>query len=219
MTVGCSVTGVSGNQKAAPGTTGGALAQGFQAASGRVAGIVATAAVATTAAMTACFAFCEGAGMAWLYGLGGRGGSAAGGGAGTTAVANEITDGDSDEATVVSAATNIASRVPPQFNFVPGQEINTTIVTKAGNVGILAETEAAGSQLIVRNLIIFGSDKADLANKVGAPQWLAARNELARYAASQGFETMRLHGERVANSSSANPGHVIDVVIDLARYL
>jgi hypothetical protein len=74
-----------------------------------------------------------------------------------------------------------------------------------------------GSQLIVKNLAIFGKS-GDLVNKIGPGAFIAARNELAQEAAAAGFTTLRILAERAAGSSSANPGKIIDITIDLAKY-
>ncbi|QVK19399.1 hypothetical protein KHQ81_06865 [Mycoplasmatota bacterium] len=43
-------------------------------------------------------------------------------------------------------------------------------------------------------------------------QWINHVSDLAK---NEGFDTLIIKGERALNSSSANPGHVIDYIINL----
>jgi RHS repeat-associated protein len=101
------------------------------------------------------------------------------------------------------------------FNpFVPGALFETTITTTAGEVGVLAEVEVVGSQLILRDLAIFGKAGA-LVNQVGHGAFLALRSQIARQAALAGYSTLRIIADRSAQSSSALPGKMIDITIRL----
>jgi hypothetical protein len=46
---------------------------------------------------------------------------------------------------------------------------------------------------------------------------LAARTQLINEARAMGFERLRITGQRVASSSSANPGHLVDLIMDLTK--
>jgi hypothetical protein len=92
-----------------------------------------------------------------------------------------------------------------------------TIATESGDVTVLAEASVSGRQLTL-NAVTIGGRAEDLVNEVGAGAFIRAKDGLAKWAAGHGFDTLRIVGERVAGSSSANPGKVIDVTINLAKY-
>lgn len=94
-----------------------------------------------------------------------------------------------------------------------------SITTEAGEVGMLAETvtENAGQTLHLKDIAIYGVNnqgKAMQGGEVGS-QIFQGLKSLKEWAKGQGFKELRLTGERVANSSSANPGMKIDKIIKL----
>jgi len=101
--------------------------------------------------------------------------------------------------------------------FVEGELFETAIRSDAGTVRVLAETSVSGGTLTLSDLVIYADD-GTLVNQVGAQQFLALRDQVAREAAGAGFDTLRITGVRVPTSSSANPGKTIDRVIDLSRF-
>lgn len=110
-------------------------------------------------------------------------------------------------------------RPPVSSRLVSGGELDDTIRTTVGDVGVLACIDVAGQQIIIRDLVIYGNDGRDLlVNKVGASTFLAVRNALAREAATAGYQSMRIIARRVTSSSSANPNHDIDRTIDLRHF-
>ena len=96
-----------------------------------------------------------------------------------------------------------------------GQLFQTSVA--AGDVGVLAEVAVNGSELTLSDVTIYG-ESGDLVNQVGARQFLALRDQIARQAAAEGFDTLRITGTRVPGSSSAAPGKAVDVLIDLSKY-
>lgn len=97
----------------------------------------------------------------------------------------------------------------------PGDLFERTFDTTKGPVGLLAEVEVNGTTLHLKDLVIYGQGQTPLTGLTR--EVLAARSQLMKEAKSMGFEKLRITGERVQSSSSANPGHCIDVTIDLTK--
>jgi hypothetical protein len=91
------------------------------------------------------------------------------------------------------------------------------VASPAGNVGVLAEVSINGSELTLSDVTIYG-ESGDLVNQVGAREFLTLRDQIAEQAAADGFDTLRITGMRVAGSSSAAPGKVVDLLINLSKY-
>jgi hypothetical protein len=105
-----------------------------------------------------------------------------------------------------------AQRVQP---FVAGHIWQHSFSSNVGEVGVLAETEAQGTQLLLRNITIY-TDKGDQIRGVGVRAFVELKDVVLRQAASQGFESVRMVGERVENSSGLT-GHVFDHTFRLER--
>jgi len=95
----------------------------------------------------------------------------------------------------------------------PGELFERTFQTPKGPVSILAEVEISGNTLHLKDMVVYGKEPLSglLKNVV------AARRQLINEAISLGFSRLRITGHRVPSSSSANPGHIIDVIIDLVK--
>ena len=68
---------------------------------------------------------------------------------------------------------------------------------------------------LFKDIAIYGEGTAPLTglrNEV-----FAARTQIINEAKAMGFEQLRITGQRVAKSSSANPGHLIDITVDLTK--
>ena len=91
------------------------------------------------------------------------------------------------------------------------------IPTRGGDLEILAEVSISGRTLTLSDIAVYGAN-GDLVNQVHGSALVGIRNALAIEAANAGFDTLRITGVRVRSSSSVNPGHVIDRVIDLERF-
>jgi hypothetical protein len=124
--------------------------------------------------------------------------------------------GDLAEALGSAADAGDAAATGAASSFVPGGLYETTISTSAGNVGVLAEVGVDGSQLTLSDVTIYG-ESGDLVNEVGPGQFLALRNAIVQEAASEGFDSLRITGTRVASSSSSAPGKIINIVINLGK--
>ena len=77
---------------------------------------------------------------------------------------------------------------------------------------VAAEARVVGRTLHLKDIAVFprGTDALSL----GTREVAALRNQLAAEARDLGFEQLRITGTRI---SGANPGKVVDVVIDLTK--
>jgi hypothetical protein len=97
-----------------------------------------------------------------------------------------------------------------------GDLFEKTFSTSKGNVGLLAEVIVEGNVLHLKDVVVFeesGKVLTGLTREV-----LAARTALIGEAIGMGFTGLRITGFRLATSSSAHPGHAVDIFIDLMRY-
>jgi RHS repeat-associated protein len=101
--------------------------------------------------------------------------------------------------------------------FKSGELFETSFKSTNGfKVSALAETEVQGTTLTLKNITIY-ADGTDLANTVGARSFIQLKNQVVQMAQQQGFTKVILQGERVMGSTSANPGKIINQVIDLTK--
>jgi hypothetical protein len=97
-----------------------------------------------------------------------------------------------------------------------GQLFERTLTTSAGPVDVLAEVEVSGNTLLLRDIAIYGRGPQPL---TGITRDLfAARTELIEEVRAMGFDTLRITGQRTIGSTSASPGKVVDVVVDLTKH-
>ncbi|HPO97012.1 MAG TPA: hypothetical protein PLZ08_03535, partial [Bacillota bacterium] len=91
------------------------------------------------------------------------------------------------------------------------------IITKNGiEIGGLADVEINGKTLTLKDVVVY-SNKGDIPNAVGARDIFKWQNEIAQQAKAQGFDTLIIKGVRAMNSTSANPGKVVEYTIDLTK--
>ena len=101
--------------------------------------------------------------------------------------------------------------------FKNGELFETSFKSSSGlKIGALAETEIQGSTLTLKNITIY-AEGTEIANTVGARSFIQLKNQVVQMAQQQGFTKIILQGERVMGSTSANPGKVINQVIDLTK--
>ena len=110
-----------------------------------------------------------------------------------------------------------APRAPLSLGRFADDTFFDVIQTRVGDVEVLAEVSVNGRALTLSDVAIYGAD-GPLVNQVQASTFIGVRNALATEAAEAGFDTLRIQGIRGSGSSSANPGAVIDRVIDLERF-
>jgi RHS repeat-associated protein len=108
------------------------------------------------------------------------------------------------------AATGAA--VPGTGSFKAGDLFETSFKAPAGNVQVLAEVEVNGSQLVLKDVAIYG-ENGSMVNQIGAKDLVALKNQVIQKATAEGFTSVRITGTRVAGSSSAAPGKAIDITI------
>ncbi len=94
-----------------------------------------------------------------------------------------------------------------------GDLFERTFQTSKGPVDLLAETVVEGDTLILKDLVVYGRSPANLTGLT--MEALAARTQLIEEARSLGFKTLKITGQRTQGSSSGNPGHLIDIAVDL----
>lgn len=80
---------------------------------------------------------------------------------------------------------------------------------------MLAEVVVDGETLHLKDVSVFGRSDRPLTGLTR--ELLAAREELVAAAREAGFRQLRITGQRVATSTSAHPGKLVDVIIDLGQ--
>jgi hypothetical protein len=93
--------------------------------------------------------------------------------------------------------------------------LERTFQTPRGPIDFLAEIVVEGKTVILRSVVVYPRGSSKLTGLTR--ETLAARTQLKNEAKAWGFEKLRITGQRVQSSSSANPGHAIDITIDLTR--
>lgn len=96
-----------------------------------------------------------------------------------------------------------------------GELFERTFQTSKGPVDFLAETVVDGDTLLLKDVVVYGRDPSNLTGLT--KEALAARTQLVNEAIVWGFKKLRITGQRIQSSSSANPGHTIDITIDLTK--
>jgi len=90
--------------------------------------------------------------------------------------------------------------------------LSTSVKTGAGDVNILAEVKVNGSQLHLDSFTVYGAN-GDVAKGSILKDVLSAKSDIIQAAKENGFKEIRITAERVPNSTSANPGKQIDLII------
>lgn len=104
-----------------------------------------------------------------------------------------------------------SGRVMPET----GDLFERTFQTAKGPVDLLAEIVVEGDTLILKDVVVFGRSASNLTGLT--KEALAARTQLVEEARALGFKKLRITGQRVPSSSSGNPGHIIDITVDLTK--
>ena len=98
--------------------------------------------------------------------------------------------------------------------FKAGGLFERTIHTSKGPIGILAEVMITDKVLHLQDVVIYGQGQLSGLLR----ELLQAKTQLIHEAKAAGFDTLHITGRRVSGSSSAHPGKVIDVTVDLTKY-
>ncbi len=80
-------------------------------------------------------------------------------------------------------------------------------------MGVIYDLQVEGDTLHLKDLAIYSQTGQSLSGVLR--ELLAARSVIVEYAREAGFAKLRITGYRTDQSSSANPGKVIDVTIQL----
>ena len=96
---------------------------------------------------------------------------------------------------------------------ITGQTFERSIQTSKGPVDVLAEIVVEGDKLILKDIVIYGRGSQPLTGLTR--DILAARSQLAAEAKAMGFKQLQIIGMRAQTSTSANPGHAVNILINL----
>lgn len=86
----------------------------------------------------------------------------------------------------------------------------------SGEVEILSNYIPNGNTLELTEIAFYpkGAKANELANEFGTRQMMQVFEELKNLAKSEGFDKVRIQYQRAPNSSSAQPGKIIDKLFD-----
>lgn len=95
------------------------------------------------------------------------------------------------------------------------QGIDLTIVTSQCLVGLLAELEIidGGETLHLKDMVVYAQSEVPISGVL--KEVLKTKTLLFNVAQKLGFKRLQITGMRHPKSSSANPGHLIDLNINL----
>ena len=100
--------------------------------------------------------------------------------------------------------------------FTNGEIFEKTIQTSKGSVDLMAQTVIKGNSLHLKDVAIFGRSKNALTGLTR--EVVRAKNALVKAAKKAGFKELRISGSRHPTAStSANPGKIVDLTIDLTK--
>jgi hypothetical protein len=113
-------------------------------------------------------------------------------------------------------AAGVAAVTPRALSvFRSGELFERTFATSKGPVGVLAEVEVQGEALLLKDIVVFGEGRTPLTGLT--KEVLGARTQIIDEARLAGFKRLRITGQRVAGSTSANPGKLVDIMVDLEQ--
>ncbi len=110
----------------------------------------------------------------------------------------------------------------PHYPLQTGDDYERTFDTNVGRITVYAQvTGISDNGTISLHGIIYaeGVEGNELANQVGPLQMLRGLRAALRDLANMGFKYLDFEAYRAPNSSSANPGHEINRLIDLSPYV
>ena len=96
-----------------------------------------------------------------------------------------------------------------------GDFYERTFQTPKGPVDLLAEIVVEGDTLTLKDVAVFGRSSSTLTGLT--KEALAIRTLLIKEAKRLGFKTLRITGQRLESSTSGNPGHAVDITVDLTK--
>ncbi|WP_372859525.1 two-partner secretion domain-containing protein [Pseudomonas protegens] len=108
---------------------------------------------------------------------------------------------------------NQTPKFVPVVRFTNGDLFSHSINTSKGPVDFIAETVIRGETLVLKDVAVYGQGSAALTGL--QREIFRASSELKEFAKQQGFKRLEIKGTRVENSSSARPGHDVNLGWDL----
>ncbi len=96
-----------------------------------------------------------------------------------------------------------------------GELFERTFPTAKGPVDFLAEVVVEGDTLILKDVVVYGRSQTKMTGL--RKEALAARTHLIQEAKALGFKTLKIAGQRVQSGSSGNPGHFVEITVDLTK--
>lgn len=105
----------------------------------------------------------------------------------------------------------LLSRLAPAapIAFQAGQTLDRIVNTSKGPVRFVADVEVKGSQLILKDILVYPTETGGRL-QVGVRELLEAGKGFLDEARQAGFESVRFIGDRSAAAGSANPGRAVD---------
>ena len=98
--------------------------------------------------------------------------------------------------------------------FVDGELFEAHIEKDGVGIDALAEVHVDGKRLVLKDIVIY-TNSGDMPNEIGTKPFLKWLNSIKQQASNQGFEELQIIGQRVQNSTSANPGSIINRIMKL----
>jgi len=91
-----------------------------------------------------------------------------------------------------------------------------TIRTPRGPIDVLYDLQIDGKTLHLKDIAVYPRQAQPQTGVLR--ELLSARAQIAKYAKEAGYDKLRITGYRTLRSTSARPGKLIDVTIDLSTW-
>ena len=98
--------------------------------------------------------------------------------------------------------------------FNKGELYEDKLIVDGIEVEAIAEVDIDGDTLILKNIAIYVNG-GDFKGQIGLKNIMEWVKSIMQKAKDEEFSKLKLEGTRVQNSSFANPGHIIDMLLDL----
>lgn len=98
--------------------------------------------------------------------------------------------------------------------FINGGLYEESIQVNGITIDVVAEVEINGNFLVLRDICIYAR-QGDMPNSVGMVFFKTMLKRIVAQAKLAGYSTLRIVGQRALHSTSANPGMLIDRIINL----
>ncbi len=124
--------------------------------------------------------------------------------------------GKSESGSAGDATSQLSDGVeaPKVTRFRDGDLFEHSIETKQGPINLIAETIIEGKTLYLKDVSVYG-EQGNKALTGLQKDIFRATKQIKEYAKEQGFVKLKISGNRLESSSSARPGHDVDLSWDL----